>query len=126
MALRTRVLIVEDDNDLRYLFRVTLSLAGFDVSEAGTGLEALERIDHNPPDIVVLDLGLPEISGLVVREQIAAHAHTRDVPVVVVTGSDASLDGLDVRCVLRKPVSPPQLVRAVKACLTTGSGSTGV
>ncbi len=124
MPRRTKVLVVEDDDDLRHLFRVTLALAGFDVAEARTGLEALERIDHNPPDLVVLDLGLPEISGAVVREQIAAHAHTRDVPVVVVTGSDANLDALDVNCVLRKPVSPAQLVSTVQSCL--GSGSRGM
>ncbi len=126
MPRRTRVLVVEDDDDLRHIFRITLPLAGFDVAEARTGLEALERIDHNPPDLVVLDLGLPEISGVVVREQIAAHAHTRQVPVVVVTGSDANLDGLDVHCVLRKPVDPPQLVKTVKACLASGSGAPGV
>ncbi len=125
MPRRTRVLVVEDDDDLRHLFRTTLALAGFDVAEARTGLEALERIDHNPPDLVVLDLGLPEISGAVVREQIAVHAHTRHVPVVVVTGSDANLDALDVNCVLRKPASPAQLVSTVKSCLASGSPGMG-
>ena len=125
MPRRTRVLIVEDDDDLRHLFRVTLALAGFDVAEARTGLEALARIDHDPPDLVVLDLGLPEVSGAVVREQIAAHGHTRNVPVIIVTGSDANLDALDVNCVLRKPVSPAQLVSTVKSCLASGSGRMG-
>jgi len=124
MPRRTRVLVVEDDDDLRHLFRTTLALAGFDVAEARTGLEALERTDHNPPDLVVLDLGLPEISGAV-REQIAVHAHTRHVPVVVVTGSDANLDALDVNCVLRKPVSPAQIVSTVKSCLASGSPGMG-
>ncbi len=122
MPRRTRVLVVEDDDDLRHLFRTTLALAGFDVAEARTGLEALERIDHNPPDSWC---STSASRRSVVREQIAVHAHTRHVPVVVVTGSVANLDALDVNCVLRKPVSPAQIVSTVKSCLASGSPGMG-
>jgi DNA-binding response OmpR family regulator len=123
MAQRTKVLIVEDHDDLRHIFRVVLALDGFDVDEARDGLDALHCIDRDPPDVVVLDINLPLVSGIAVREEIAAHAYTRHIPVLVVTGSDESFDGLDVESVLRKPVSPTELVRAVRKCLAGGSGS---
>ena len=121
MARSATVLIVEDDPALRRMYRTTLALAGFDVLEADDGLVALHLLDYRPPDVVVLDLMLPTMSGLVVQQEIAAHAHTRNIPIVVVTGSDLSLDHLDIPCVLRKPVTPEALIDAVKSCLASGA-----
>jgi DNA-binding response OmpR family regulator len=117
------VLIVEDDVDLRRMFRTALALAGFDVLEAGNGLDALRVIDAHPPAAVILDLGLPIVSGEAVRQEIAAHAHTRHVPVIVVTGQPGTHDALDAACLLRKPVSPDRLVHVVKSCIASGGGS---
>jgi CheY-like chemotaxis protein len=119
---RTKVLIVEDNDDLRGLFRTALAIDGFEVQEARNGLEALHRIDRDPPDIVILDINLPLVSGIAVREQIAAHSATRHIPVVVVTGSADNFDALNVPCVIRKPVSPTELVKAVRKCLASGGG----
>jgi DNA-binding response OmpR family regulator len=115
------VLIVEDDVALRRLFRTALTLDGFEVEEAGDGLEALRRIADHPPDVVVLDLGLPTISGFAVHQEITAHALTRRIPIVVVTGSTKSLEYLEVACILRKPVTPEELVLAVRNCLAAGA-----
>ena len=104
------------------MYRVALALAGFDVHEAGDGLDALTQIDAQPPDIVVLDLILPAVNGHVVRQEIAAGALTRHIPIVVVTGSTGELDHLDVACLLRKPVSPERLIDAVHRCLASGAG----
>ncbi|MEX1128720.1 MAG: response regulator [Vicinamibacterales bacterium] len=112
---------MEDDEDLRHLFRTALALAGYDVVEARDGLEALRWIDQSPPDLVILDLLLPRISGLVVQQEIAAQVVTRQIPIVVVTGSTLSADGLDVACFLRKPISPDQLIEAVRSCLSSGA-----
>ena len=117
---RQTILIVEDDEDLRRLFRTALSLEGFTFVEAGDGMDALRWIDHSPPDLVVLDLLLPRISGLVVQQEIAAQAVTRHIPVVVITGSTLEVEELEVACFLRKPVSPDRLVEAVRKCLATG------
>src|SRR5687768_636239 len=103
---RKTILVVEDDEDLRRLFRTTLSLDGFDVVEAGDGMEALRWIDHSPPDLVILDLLLPRLSGMVVQQEIAAQAVTREIPIVVITGSTISQEELSVACFLRKPVAP--------------------
>ena len=115
------VLVVEDNADLRIMFRTALTLDGFRVLEADDGLAALRLLDSTPVDIVVLDLGLPIISGHVVRQEIAAQADLRDIPIVIVTGGPAgNPDG--VACVLRKPVLPDELVRTVRRCLASGAG----
>ena len=115
------ILVVEDDDDLRRAFRLALTLSGFDVEEACDGHEALVRLELRPPDLVVLDLGLPAVSGEAVRQEIAAQAYTRDIPIVVVTGSSEDLSRLDVPCVLRKPVVPDEVVAAVRSCLRSES-----
>jgi DNA-binding response OmpR family regulator len=120
------VLIVEDDTDLRRMFRTALALAGYQTLEAADGLDALRILDSNPPEAVVLDLGLPLLSGVAVRQEIAAHAHTRHVPVIVVTGQPGTHEALDAACVLRKPVSPDRLVHVVKTCIAAGSGGSAL
>lgn len=121
MSERQTILVVEDDEDLRSLFRTALALSGYDVIEAGNGLEALKRIDHSPPDLVILDLMLPDLSGIVVQQEIAAQAITRQIPIVVITGSAIEPGTLNVACFLRKPVSPDQLIATVRTCLTAGT-----
>ena len=122
MSERQTILIVEDDEDLRRLFRTALALAGYDVVEAGDGLEALQRIDQIIPDLVVLDLVLPGVSGMVVQQELAAQALTRQIPVVVITGTAIEPGILDVDCLLRKPVSPDDLIEAVRKCLAAAAG----
>ena len=110
-----RVLVVEDEADLRTIFRFALAAAGFDVSEAADGYEALRLIDSNPPDLIVLDLMLPLIDGFDVQRDVAAHGYIRKIPIVVVTGSNFEASQLaDVTCVLRKPVPAAQLVTVVR------------
>ena len=121
MSGRLRILIVEDDVDLRRMFRQALMFAGMDIQEAGNGLEALRVLDSHPPDAVVLDLGLPLISGHVVRDEIAAHSHLRQIPVIIVTGQTGDLSHLDAACVLRKPVTPDQLMVTIRRCIASGA-----
>ena len=119
-----KVLVVEDDDDLRRLYRSWLTLADFSVREARGGFEALRLMDHDPPDIVVLDLMMPGVDGYAVRLELEAHAHTRSIPIVVVTAAPPADPGvLNVRCVLVKPVLAIDLVAAVKRCLASGSAA---
>ena len=124
MSSRRRILVVEDEEDLRQLYRVSLTLAGYDVEEAADGLEALRRLDEAPPDLVVLDLMLPFIGGAAVHQEIASHVLTRDIPVVIITGAVTDLSDLNVACILRKPITPDELVRAVRDCLLSGAKGT--
>ena len=119
------ILIVEDDADLRRMFRTALVFEGFDVEEAGDGYRALHFIDQHTPDAIVLDLGLPTVSGHFVLQDLAARAHTRRIPVVIVTGLPGDHNGLGVACVLTKPVTPERLVGTVRSCLAAGTASMG-
>ena len=120
-----RILVVEDDADLRRLFRTALSIAGYDVEEAGDGVEALRLVENRPPDLVVLDLLLRALDGVSVQQELASRALTRRIPIVIVTGSDIDTGGLAVACVLRKPISPDDLVRTVEQCLRSGAPAAG-
>jgi two-component system, OmpR family, KDP operon response regulator KdpE len=122
---RHAVLIVEDDEQLRKMYRFALTVAGFRVREAADGLAALASLEHEPPSLLIVDLGLPDMSGQDVVKEIAAQAHTCNVPILVVTGSTQNLDQLDVDCVLRKPVSPDLLLQAVLKCLASHASDAG-
>jgi DNA-binding response OmpR family regulator len=123
---RQRVLVVEDDGDLRRMFRTALSLSGFEVLEAPDGIDALQLIEHDQPDLVVLDLTLQRLDGISVQQELAARAITCHIPIVIVTASDADVTGANVACLLRKPVWPDVLVRIVRDCLARGSGAAAV
>ena len=115
------VLVVEDDENLRRLYRTALTMSGYQVREARSGFEALRILDSSPVDIVVLDLMLPGVDGFMVREEIAAQADRNPIPIVVVTGVGGDLDYLNVPCLLRKPVSVDQLVNEVRRCLAAAA-----
>jgi len=116
-----RILIVDDDADLRRLFRMSLTIAGYLVQEVGDGVEALQVIENDPPDLVVLDLVLRALDGMSVQQELASRALTRHIPIVIVTGSSLDPTGDNVACVLRKPVMPDDLVRTVAECLAAGA-----
>jgi CheY-like chemotaxis protein len=117
VTARKTILVVEDDAVLRGLFITALSGAGFSVQEAPNGYEAIHSVDHQRPDLIVLDLLLPGFGGLGVQKEIADRAATKHIPIVIVTGSTRELDHLSVACVLRKPVDPDELVETVQRCL---------
>ena len=121
-----RILIVDDDRDLRRMFRTALTMAGYTVEEAGDGVEALQLVENRLPDLIVLDLVLRALDGLSVQQELASRAITRQIPVVIVTGSTIDTASLDVACVLRKPVQPDDLVNTVRQCLASGAAGSGV
>jgi two-component system chemotaxis response regulator CheY len=110
------VLVVEDDHDLRHIFASALRFAGYLVQEASDGLQALQMIEGgDPPHLIVLDLYLPMLDGLSVRDEVLAHEETRGIQIVVVTGSSEDFGNrLSGDFVLRKPVTPDHLVAAVR------------
>ena len=109
---RPRILVIEDDAALATMFESALSCAGYDVDVSGDGLTALEDIDEGHPDLVVLDLHLPQLDGATILREVEATPDTSHIPVIVVTGCDA--DELGASMVLRKPCDPAQLVAAVQ------------
>jgi DNA-binding response OmpR family regulator len=120
---RTTILVVEDDAELRDLYRIELTMAGYTVGVVADGVAALEWIELQQPDAIVLDWGLPRLGGLDVQRELAAHAETRDIPIILVTGAaDQDIDPDDFWCVIRKPIDSMDLVTAVKNCIPPSRG----
>lgn len=122
------VLVVEDDRELRAVVRRYLERAGHTVHSTGSGAEALAALAAGGVDLVVLDLGLPDIDG---REVLAAARDGREVPVVILTARSQVEDRIDglrrgADDYVTKPFSPTELVLRVQAVLhrtRTGTGS---
>lgn len=116
---RKRVLIVEDDYKTADIVRLYLERDGYDVACCHDGQEGLDAVRASPPDLVVLDLLLPGLSGLDVCREIRADF---DVPVIVLTALSTEqdkLDGLDLGAddYVTKPFSPRELAARVRAVL---------
>ncbi len=118
-----RVLIVEDEVKLRNLIRTTLEREGINVITTGSGAEALETVARFKPELVILDLGLPDVSGLDVAKEIRI---TSDVLIIMLTARSSDEDrirGLELGAddYVIKPFSPRELVLRVIALLRRGS-----
>lgn len=119
---RPKVLIVDDEADLLKLLEFNLQQGGFDTCTASTGAGAVERARAERPDVVLLDLMLPDIQGTEVCRQLRQMPETSDVAIVMVTAKGEEIDrvvgfelGADDYVV--KPFSPRELVLRVKAVL---------
>ncbi len=113
---RPTVLLVEDDNATREMFDYALRMAGFSVNAVRDGFAALRSIEQQCPDIVVLDLDLPHVSGLDVHQELVSHAETCKIPIVVVTGTSWQAPH-EVFRTLRKPIPSDVLVTTIEQAL---------
>jgi type IV pilus assembly protein PilB len=96
---KRKLLLVDDDADLRSLYSHILKMQMFDVSQAVDGQSALEAVYERIPDVIVLDLMMPKMNGKEVLERLRANPQTRNIPVLMLTASaseDAELDSLKV------------------------------
>jgi len=114
-------LIIEDDRDIAALFRHVLDIAGYHTEIEMPGKEAMKHLHSVQPDIVLLDLHLPGVSGVQILEQMRADERLKLVPVVVVTAYSRDADSLPVEpdLVLLKPVNLEQLSNLVQRLRTT-------
>ncbi len=85
MTANLSVLVTEDDEDLRFLCQMQLEIGGFRVMEAAHGEEALRVARHERPDVILLDLMMPEMDGFTFLNELRKDSTLRSVPVVVVT-----------------------------------------
>ena len=123
-----KLLIVDDDRALRDALRRALTLAGYEVVEASAGLEAIERVSEQAPDALILDIGLPDVSGLEVCRRLRAHG--KRVPVLMLTARNAvedRIDGLDAGAddYLVKPFDLGELIARVRALLRRSAPEDG-
>jgi DNA-binding response OmpR family regulator len=120
-----RILIVDDEPEIVRLVVDYLSAAGFTTDSARTGTDALLRAANDPPDLVVLDLGLPGLDGLDVTRSLR---RASDVPIIMLTARDDETDkliGLELGAddYITKPFSPRELVARVRAVLRRRAGA---
>jgi len=87
-----RVLVVDDEHAIRLLCRVNLAASGIDVVEADNGRAALELARRERPDLVLLDVMMPEVDGWTVARELAADEQTREIPVVFLTARAEAAD----------------------------------
>ncbi|MCU1385706.1 MAG: DNA-binding response regulator [Acidobacteria bacterium] len=118
----TRILVVEDDPDIADLVARYLDKAGFVTERAANGRDALKAIAARPPDLLVLDLMLPQVDGLEVCRQARANAATAAIPIIMLTAraeESERIVGLELGAddYLAKPFSPNELVARVRALL---------
>jgi two-component system alkaline phosphatase synthesis response regulator PhoP len=122
LAMSTRILVVEDDPDIAQLVARYLDKAGFVSERAGSGREALQAIRARPPDLMVLDLMLPQVDGLEICRMVRANAATAEMPIIMLTAraeESERIVGLELGAddYLAKPFSPNELVARVRAVL---------
>lgn len=116
------ILSVDDERDVTDLVHFHLSKAGYRVLTAACGREALETIRLVPPDLILLDLMLPDVDGFAVCEILRRQAATATIPIVILTAwatTDAQSLGLELGALdyLTKPFSPKELVDRVRRLL---------
>lgn len=114
------MLLVDDEEDILELLHYNLQNEGFEVSRAHDGVEALEQAESLDPDLIVLDIMMPNMNGLEVCRRLRRHAHLRTIPILMLTALSDEEDhvkGLDVGAdiYLPKPISVPVFVSQVKA-----------
>ena len=126
---RPLVLVVEDYQDAREMYAAYLQFSGFDVAEAGNGVEAIEMTQALLPDIVLMDLALPRMDGWEATRRLKNDERTRHIPIVALTGHalaghaegarDAGCDAF-----VTKPCLPDALVAEIKRLLDEHGGKT--
>jgi phosphate regulon transcriptional regulator PhoB len=120
--MASRVLIAEDEPDIRDLLAFHLERDGYEVARARTGAEALRQVRDRRPDLLILDLMLPEIDGLEVCRRLRQQTETSQLPIVMLTAKGDEVDrivGLEVGAddYIVKPFSPKEVLARVRAVL---------
>ncbi|MBN1675128.1 MAG: response regulator transcription factor [Kiritimatiellae bacterium] len=123
---RERILVVEDDEDILELISYNLSRENYSVTKAESGEDALEAVSARAPDLILLDLMLPELDGLEVCRRLKANGRTRPIPIVIVSAKGEEPEvvaGLELGAddYITKPFRPKELVARVRAVLRRGS-----
>ena len=125
---KQRVLCIEDHPEMIELIRLILGRRGFDVVGAAGGQEGLEVMQDDPPDLVLLDLMMPDMDGWEVYRQIKANDRLKKIPVIAVTAKAQGIDrvlGLHIAGMddfITKPFGPKELVASVEHVLGSSAG----
>jgi two-component system alkaline phosphatase synthesis response regulator PhoP len=124
----SRVLVVEDEQDVAELLRYNLSKEGYEVILVGNGADALKRAREAKPDLILLDIMVPQLNGWEVCRRLKQDPETRTIPVIMVTGRVEEGDkvlGFEMGAddYVTKPFSPRELVARIRAVVRRGKGA---
>jgi two-component system, OmpR family, response regulator VicR len=123
------IVYIEDDLEMIDLVKLILSRRGFEVKGAHGGREGLDLVQDEKPDLVLLDLMMPDVDGWDVYQQLKGNPATRDIPVIVITAKAQPIDrvlGLHIAKVddyISKPFHPQELIDSIDKVLKNGSQS---
>jgi DNA-binding response OmpR family regulator len=121
----TRVLVVDDEPNILLSLEFLMQQAGFEVATATDGETALQRVAEQPPDLILLDISLPGLSGFEVLEQLRAQPEHARLPIIMLTAHGREVErekglALGADDYITKPFSTRQLVEKVQALLAQG------
>jgi len=123
MTDKTRIICIEDEPETTNLMKLILAREGYEVLGANGGEEGLDLVNEHHPDLILLDLMMPEMDGTQVFQRLKENEKTRDIPVIVVTAKVQSIDIVLWRQVAKvddyitKPFRPEELAERVKYVL---------
>lgn len=114
-----KILVVDDERPIVRLVQVNLEHAGYEVVAAYDGKEALEKVEQEKPDLIILDVMMPQMDGFEVMQRLQANPKTRDIPVIMLTAKAQDADVFrgwqsGVTLYLTKPFSPFELISFVR------------
>jgi len=117
-----RILLIEDDVALVALVSKALSARGYDVQIAKDGLEGLKKVDKSPPDLLIVDIMMPQLDGMTLVRAIKGHRETRHIPVIFLTAKSDSrsvVEGINLgaKFYITKPFSIEDLLSKVQRAL---------
>jgi len=118
-----RILVAEDERDIRELVAFSLrGLGGFDVTQAANGVEAVERAQAEPPDLILMDVRMPKMNGFEACRKLKESDRTKNIPVIFLSarGQESEIQqGLTAGAVeyIIKPFAPDELVNQVRTVL---------
>jgi twitching motility two-component system response regulator PilG len=117
--IRKKILVVEDSSTIRKVISITLSQKGYEIIEAGDGLEALSRLNETKPDLILLDIILPKMDGYQILSIIKENPEFKYIPVIMLTSKDGIINKVKGKVAgssayLTKPFDPTQLVETIE------------
>jgi DNA-binding response OmpR family regulator len=122
LVKRRRILVADDEIYILHILEFSLNLEGYDVIRASSGAEALSKVVKERPDLVVLDILMPETDGYEVCRRIKSDERTRDIPVIFLSAKDTPMDQevgmrLGADAYITKPFSPQRLIDCIQSLL---------
>jgi DNA-binding response OmpR family regulator len=130
MKMKEHIVCIDDEPELLAIIRFILEREGFQVTGAVGGRKGLETIQKLKPDLVLLDLMMPDMDGWEVYQQVRSDVELKHIPFIVVTAKDSPIDksiGLhiaEVDAYLTKPLSPQELVQTIRRVLVAKTEKT--